>query len=349
VDFKNQKILVTGATGFKGAWLCLWLKILGAKVYGLGLKPEKDNILFTHLKLNINNYKNYFQNIKNFNKTNQIIKEIKPDIIFHMAAQSIVSSSFIDPKNTFETNVLGSVNILESVKLNKVPVLVFITSDKCYENKEWIWSYRENDELGGKDPYSLSKASAEFAFKSYCNNFFANQNIHSGSVRAGNVIGGGDMKKNRIVPDVMKSIINKKNIYIRNPNATRPWQHVLEPLNGYIKLAYYLQNKKLKKNIIPNWNFGPNTENCKNVKFITNKLIKYSKSKIKVIIRSQNNFHESNLLMLNNEKSKQELKWFPKLSIDETLQWTVNWYLNYIKNSNSHAFSIDQIKNFENL
>ena len=145
-----------------------------------------------------------------------------------MAAQSIVSSSFIDPKNTFETNVLGSVNILESVKLNKVPVLVFITSDKCYENKEWIWSYRENDELGGKDPYSLSKASAEFAFKSYCNNFFVNQNIHSGSVRAGNVIGGGDMKKNRIVPDVMKSIINKKNIYIRNPNATRPWQHVLE-------------------------------------------------------------------------------------------------------------------------
>ena len=349
MDFKNQKILITGATGFKGSWLCLWLQTLGAKVYGLGLKPEKENVLFNGLKLDKNNSKNYYENIKNFNSINQIIKTIKPDIIFHMAAQSIVSEGFIDPKNTFETNLMGSVNILESVKINQVPILIFVTSDKCYENKEWVWSYRENDELGGKDPYSLSKASAEFAFKSYFYNFFIKKNIQSGSVRAGNVIGGGDMKKNRIVPDVIKSIIKKKNIYIRNPKSTRPWQHVLEPLNGYIRLAYYLMNKKIKKNTIPNWNFGPNSENCKNVMHISSQIIKFSKSKIKIIVQKKNSFYESNLLMLSNEKSKQELNWFPKLSLEESLKWTTEWYINYFKHKNMYKFTIEQIKNFENL
>ena len=346
--FKNKKILVTGVTGFKGGWLACWLQILGAKVYGIGLKPEKDSIIFESLKLNKRNTENFFQDIKVFNKLNEIVKKVKPDIIFHLAAQSIVSNSFEDPRKTFETNIMGSVNILETVRLNNVPILIYITSDKCYENKEWIWSYRENDTLGGADPYSLSKASAELVFKSYYHNFFLEKKIKSGSVRAGNVIGGGDMKKDRIVPDIIKSIVNKKNINLRNPNATRPWQHVLEPLNGYIKLANFLINNRVKYNLLPNWNFGPNIENCKNVKFITKKLIQLSKSKININENKKNKFYESNLLMLNNEKSKQELDWFPKLDINRSLEWTLEWYLNYYNNKDMLNFTIDQITEYEN-
>ena len=255
-NYKNLKVLVTGSTGFKGAWLSFWLNIIGAKVVGIGLKPEKGSIIFSALNLQ-NKIKQYFVDIRNFNNLNKIVKKEKPDIIFHLAAQSIVSTSFEKPLETFETNVIGSTNILETVRINKIPNLVYITSDKCYLNLDKQGSYKEDDILGGIDNYSSSKASAELVFNSYYQSYFKNKFLTVGSARAGNVIGGGDFKKNRIVPDIINSLKKNKPIILRNPNATRPWQHVLEPLSGYLLLGSKLINKELKKNFDPNWNFGP--------------------------------------------------------------------------------------------
>jgi len=244
--------------------LAYWLKILGSKVYGISLKPEKDSILFKSLQLN-KKIDQYFSDITNFDKLNCLVKKIKPDIIFHLAAQSIVSKSFIKPGETFRTNILGSANILETFRLNKIPYLVYITSDKCYLNLDSKKSYKENDTLGGLDNYSSSKASAELIFSSYFNSYFKNnKNLTVASARAGNVIGGGDMKENRIVPDIIKSIIQNKTLNLRNPRATRPWQHVLEPLSGYLQVgAELIKRNKICKN--QSFNFGPDSTVNKNV------------------------------------------------------------------------------------
>jgi CDP-glucose 4,6-dehydratase len=218
-DYRNLKVLVTGSTGFKGTWLIFWLNKLGAKVVGIGLKPESDSVLFKELKIQ-NKSKQYINNIENFDKTNQIIKKEKPDIIFHLAAQSIVSESYKDPLGTIRTNTLGSANILESVRLNKIKNLVFITSDKCYLNRELKRSYNELDVLGGYDNYSSSKAAAEVIFHSYYNCYFKNKNLFTATARAGNVIGGGDFKKNRIISDLFKSIQLNKKLTLRNPKST---------------------------------------------------------------------------------------------------------------------------------
>ena len=295
-DYKKLKVYITGASGFKGSWLLFWLKKIGAKTKAIGLEPEKNNILLKSLELNnssieilnILDYSNLFDSINNF----------KPDIIFHLAAQSIVSESIIDPITTYKTNVIGSANILEVSKKLKIP-MVMITSDKCYKNNEWLWSYRENDELGGNDPYSASKAAAELVFNSYLKTFYLNDKyLYIASARAGNVIGGGDMKTNRIIPDIFRSIFDKNSIYLRNPKSTRPWQHVLEPLNGYMILGLNLLNKKfLTSKIKANWNFGPNTENCKDVEYLTNYIINYLKIDIPIKVK-KTDFKEQNLLML---------------------------------------------------
>ena len=254
--YKNKKILITGSTGFKGSWLSFWLYNLGAKIIGVGLKPEDGAILYKTLKIDklINQY--YFD-ITNFRKINNLIKKNKPDIIFHLAAQSIVSESYNNPLKTIESNTLGSANILESTRINKIKNLVYITSDKCYLNVEKNTGYKETDTLGGYDNYSSSKAAAELIFNSYYHSFFRDNKLKYATARAGNVIGGGDMKKNRIIPDVIRSIKKNNKIFLRNPNSTRPWQHVLEPLYGYLKLGSYLITKQLKNLENPNWNFGP--------------------------------------------------------------------------------------------
>ena len=240
--------------------------MLGARVVGIGLKPEKNSILFSKLKLN-KKIKQYFFDINNLKKLKNIIKKEKPKFIFHLAAQSIVSESYSQPINTFKTNILGSANILECCRKLKVPNLLLITSDKCYLNLNLKKNYRETDKLGGIDNYSSSKASAENIFFSYHNSYFKNSKyLGYASARAGNVIGGGDLKKDRIVPDIIKSIKFKKNLLIRNPKSTRPWQHVLEPLSGYLLLGYLLIKKKLPSNIYPSWNFGPHSRNSKKVK-----------------------------------------------------------------------------------
>ena len=342
-NFKNLKIIVTGSTGFKGAWLCYWLNLLGGKVTGIGLKPEKNSIIFEALMLE-KKIDQKFIDIKYFNKLNDIIKKIKPDIIFHLAAQSIISKSYEDPLENFGTNIIGSVNILESVRLNKVPNLVYITSDKCYLNLNHKRSFKETDILGGIDNYSASKASAEIVFSSYFHSYFKKKYLHTVSARAGNVIGGGDFKDNRIIPDIIKSLIKKKKIILRNPKATRPWQHVLEPLSGYITLADKILNKNLRSSILPSWNFGPYIKNCKNVNFIARSVVKeWGGNNSKIIVKKNINLKESLLLSLNIDKAKKELSWQPKLTLEETIAMTVSWYKSYFASQSLEDITNNQI------
>ena len=346
-SYKNLKVLVTGSTGFKGSWLSYWLFLSGSKVVGVGLKPEKDSIIFDSLKLK-KKIKQYFIDIKDFYKINKIIKSEKPDIIFHLAAQSIVSTSFINPLETFGTNIIGSSNILESSRRNKIPNLVYITSDKCYLNLGKKDSFKESDLLGGLDNYSSSKASAELVFASYFDSYFKKQKrLSIGSARAGNVIGGGDFKKDRIVPDVIKSLKRKKNIVLRNPNATRPWQHVLEPLSGYLSLGKMLMNGELKSNIKPSWNFGPHKRNCKKVFSIVKLLTsEWGNSKVKILHKKSKKYHESKLLSLNINKANKELKWQPRLNLDETISFTTEWYKSYFSGEDIEDITNYQIEYF---
>ncbi len=344
--YKNKKVLITGSTGFKGSWLSFWLKKLGANVIGIGLKPEKNSFIFHSLNLN-NTIKQYYIDVRNFKELDKIVKKEKPEIIFHLAAQSVVLKSIQNPIETFEINIIGSLNVLETYKKNNINSLVFCTSDKCYENQEWVWGYREKDQLGGKDPYSASKASAEIIFSSYFRSFLNNNKyIKLGSVRAGNVIGGGDYKEDRIIPDMIKSIINNKTLILRNPKSTRPWQHVLDPLHGYLILGSNLLKNKIKTDL-PSWNFGPDIKDLYDVNYIANKFVKKWGSKIKIKRLSKYNKNESNLLQLNSEKAKLELSWKPVLLINDTLDFTYQWYYDYFINHKS-AIEItnDQIDRF---
>ena len=342
--YKGIKVLVTGSTGFKGSWLSYWLYILGADVIGIGHKPEKGSIIFNSLNLK-KKIKQYYLNINDFKKIDRVIAKNKPKIIFHLAAQSIVSESFLNPLNTFNSNVVGSVNVMESFRKNKISSLVYITSDKCYLNLDKNKNFKESDTLGGIDNYSASKACAEIAFYSYHNSYFKNKpKLVAVTARAGNVIGGGDLKKNRIIPDIYKSLKNKKKIILRSPNSTRPWQHVLEPLSGYLLLGEKLMNRKINNKISPNWNFGPNPKNSKKVIYMVKKFLKNWSFKNKIIDIKKNNYHESKLLSLNINKAKKELSWKPRLTLEETIRLTSDWYRAILDNKNLEKVTHEQIK-----
>jgi len=343
--YENKRILITGDTGFKGSWLALWLNSLGAKVYGYALPAETENAHFNLLNLS-NEITHIDGNLLDFEKLNQTIQDIRPEIVFHLAAQALVRLSYDEPKLTFDTNVAGSVNILEAIRnTNSVKSLIYVTSDKCYKNKEWIWGYRENDELGGHDPYSASKAAAEIVFASYRDSFFSkNKNIGIASVRAGNVIGGGDWALDRIIPDCIRSIINEKVIEIRNPYATRPWQHVLEPLSGYMLLA-----QKLYENptgFSGSWNFGPTIESIKTVKELTEKTIGILGKGSVTIGNTDTQKHEAGLLHLNCDKSNHQLAWNPVWNFEQTVKTTIEWYKNYINGENPKVLSLNNINQF---
>ena len=343
--YKNKKILITGANGFKGSWLSFILNKYGAKVYGLGIKNEKDSYLFNALRLNKNiNFS--IIDINNFDKVNQYIKYLNPDFIFHLAAQSIVSDSYNDPLDTFKTNIIGSANIIESFRQSKINGMVYVTSDKSYENKEWIWGYRETDNLMGTDPYSCSKSCADLILNSYIKSYNVNSKIiRLASARGGNVIGGGDTKKDRIIPDIVKSIISKKNITLRNPQSVRPWQHVFDILNGYLTLGEKMINKNLKTSLA-SWNFGPDNHSKLNVRSLTKNFIKIWGSNIKIHV-SKKNFIETNYLHLNCDKSKRELNWKSKLNQLDCLNYTVDWYKSFYYNKkNIYNFSNDQFEKF---
>ena len=342
--FRNKKVLITGHTGFKGSWLSLWLNISGAKVYGISnnYKSTETNIKNFRLKKNV---KNFNIDIRNFVKLNKIITKIKPDFIFHFAAQSLVGNSFKNPVYNFETNFNGTLNLLEVLRLSKFKCIsIIITSDKSYKNLEIKRGYTENDILGGDDPYSASKASAELVINSYFKSFLKNKkNLRIAICRAGNVIGGGDWSNDRLIPDIMRSIFNNKKVKLRNQSSTRPWQHVLDVLNGYLILA-----SKLKKNNTLNgqsFNFGPPIKSNYTVLAIVREMKK--NWNLLEWVFSNRTYHESTLLKLNSSKSLKYLNWKNKLDFKELIRLVTDWYKCFYENKNVYDFSIKQIRNFE--
>ncbi len=343
--YKSKRILITGDTGFKGSWLALWLKYLGADVYGYALPPEMENAHFNLLKLEneINHKDGNILDIKSLTKS---FEEFQPEIVFHLAAQALVRLSYDEPKLTFDTNVAGSVNVLEVIRnSNFVKSCIYVTSDKCYKNKEWTWGYRENDELGGHDPYSASKAAAEIVFSSYNDSFFQkNENIGIASVRAGNVIGGGDWGLDRIIPDFVQSIIKKEDLEIRKPQATRPWQHVLEPLYGYLLLAMKLYRNPTRYS--GSWNFGPSVNSIKTVKELIDQAIKVAGKGSVIFAQIENTKHEAGLLHLNCDKANHQLEWSPVWDFEQTVEKTIAWYINYLSGEDARQLSLSNIHQF---
>jgi len=350
-QFKNKKVLITGHTGFKGSWLTSWLVMLGAKVTGLSINIPTTPSHFKAIKLKnkINHKKMDIRNLKLLKKT---FKKYQPDYVFHLAAQSLVKKSYYDPIYTWETNTIGTLNVLESLReIKKNCIAVLITSDKSYKNLEIKRGYKENDILGGKDPYSASKASAELAIQSHISSFFPlkKTKVLVGIARAGNVIGGGDWSENRLIPDCVKSWSKNKRVLIRNSQSTRPWQHILEAVRGYLLLALTLKkNKKLHGEA---FNFGP--ENTKNysVIFLIKLMKKYWKEiSWKMPNKKKKSFYESNLLKLNSNKAKIKLKWKCILTFAETISMVANWYKSYYsKPKQIQKVSLNQINEYEKL
>ena len=320
--YKNKKVLVTGATGFKGAWLSYWLHILGAKVFAIGYTPNKNKNLFyslnLHKKININ-----ILDIRNKKKLNYYINKIKPQIVFHLAAQPLILESYKEPYKTYEVNTFGTLNILEiCTKFSFVKSLICVTSDKCYESNFSTKGFKETDRLGGVDPYSGSKAAAEIIIKTYTESF-KKKKLGIASARAGNVIGGGDQSQNRLIPDIVNCLNKRKKIFIRNPDFNRPWQHVLDPLYGYLILASKLYRNP-KKYSGP-WNFGTEKNTVTSVIKIVKLAIK-SWGHGELTINKEKKLYEQTNLQLNIDKSKKILKWKPKYKIQDSVKLTIEWY-----------------------
>lgn len=341
--FKNKKVLITGHTGFKGSWLSLWMSQLGAKLYGISLSIPTSPSHFE--LLNIDFIRDERIDIYQSQDIRKIIEDVKPDFIFHLAAQPIVSESYDDPLFTFRTNIMGTTNILDSLRYIKNEcIAIIITSDKSYDNLEISRGYHEDDKLGGADPYSGSKGAAELVINSYVKSFFVNSNIRVGVGRAGNVIGGGDWAENRIIPDCIKSIEKNNKLIIRSPNATRPWQHVLEPLSGYISLAIDL--KKSNRNSGQAFNFGPSFDSDYTVEDV---LIELKKKLLKLAwsIDQTEKFKESTLLKLDCKKALHNLNWKSTMDFNQTISFTSDWYLEYLNdNNNIKDLSVNQILEF---
>ncbi len=323
--FNNKRVFITGHNGFKGTWLTQIMVRSGAIVCGYSLQDNDDQSHFGGLGLK-DKITHYEGDLRDGDALKKAMISFQPDIVFHLAAQALVKLAYKDPVDTFSTNVMGSLNILQAVDLcESVKSLIYVTSDKCYENVEWEWGYRETDTLGGHDPYSASKAAAELVFSSYTRSFFSKkETLGAASVRAGNVIGGGDYSLDRIVPDCIRAIRKNKPIELRNPFSTRPWQHVLEPLSGYILLAQKLYENP-KKYSHP-WNFGPGTQDPKNVGYVAKKIVEvYGKGSVS-IEKTSSDFHEANLLQLNCDLAHHKLGWSPRWCVEKTLTNTADWY-----------------------
>jgi CDP-glucose 4,6-dehydratase len=353
--FKNKKVIVTGNTGFKGSWLTIWLQQMGAKVVGISKDIPSQPSLFEEIKLS-DQIEHHFANICDAGLMKNIFHATRPDFVFHLAAQPIVSVSYNDPIDTFETNVMGTANILEALRTLQNPCkAIMITSDKCYDNVEWIWGYREQDALGGKDPYSASKGAAELVIKTYFNSYFSKPEslIKLAAVRAGNVIGGGDWALNRIVPDCVRAWSEQQSVKIRNPHSTRPWQHVMEPLSGYLRVAQLLAEDKLNINGEP-FNFGPNADQNHTVLELLKAISQYwqfDSQKDLFAIENNQAFHEAGLLKLNCDKALFYLQWKPVLEFAETARFTGLWYNTYYnsRSRNLYDFTKEQINEFASL
>jgi CDP-glucose 4,6-dehydratase len=349
--FQNKTVLITGHTGFKGSWLAAWLKMSGAKVIGVGLDPYTNPSNFEVLGLS-NDINDYRFNVCEGNRIASLIEDSEPDFVFHLAAQALVRKSYEDPIETWQTNVMGTLHVLEGLRrLKKKCIAVIITSDKCYDNVEWIWGYRENDPLGGPDPYSASKGAAELVIKSHIKSYFPRESslVRIASARAGNVIGGGDWSLDRIVPDCIKAWSENEIVKLRNPHATRPWQHVLEPLSGYLCLASKMVNE-------PNlhgesFNFGPQAQQNKSVlELVTSMQNKWEKVKFEDVSGQVKGPYESGLLKLNCDKALHLLNWHAVMDFDQTVAFTTEWYKQYYNSKTEmRTFTQNQINEYRSI
>ena len=347
-DFwKNKRVLLTGHTGFKGSWLSLWLQELQANICGIALTPNTTPNLFelAHIAKHM---ESHIADIRDYATVKKMINDFKPEIIIHMAAQPLVRYSYDHPIETYQTNVMGTVHVLEAARTcDSVRSVVNVTTDKCYDNKEFKRGYHENDPMGGRDPYSNSKGCAELVTASYRDSFYKKLNKGLASARAGNVIGGGDWSQDRLIPDIIKCIVQNEPVIIRNPQAIRPWQHVLEPLSGYLTLAEKLY---LEPNVYSSgWNFGPYLEDTLPVEGVVKKVFDYwgdthSGWRIE---QSANQPHEANFLKLDISKAINKLEWQPCLNLDTAIQWTVEWYQAWLQKSDMRDITLTQIKQFE--
>ncbi|MDY6876454.1 MAG: CDP-glucose 4,6-dehydratase [Chloroflexota bacterium] len=348
--WEGKKVLITGHTGFKGSWLSLWLQSMGANITGYALQPPTQPSMFERANVAAGMTSNV-GDVRDLEHLKSVVAECTPEIIFHLAAQPLVRYSYENPVETYTTNIIGTVNMLETVRHSEsVRVVVSITSDKCYENKEWLWGYRENEQLGGHDPYSSSKGCAELVIAAYRNSYFQakgqQHRVAVASTRAGNVIGGGDWAKDRLIPDIMKAIMENRPVVIRSPNAIRPWQHVLEPLNGYLCLAEHLWMHGPK--FAQAWNFGPNSEEAKTVSWIAEYLTNFWGEGARWELDAAQHPHENTYLKLDCSKAKSLLGWAPKLRLSTALEWIVEWYRGYQQDRDMRSLTEEQITRFEN-
>lgn len=342
--WENKRVLITGHTGFKGSWASLMLSGFGAKVYGFSLEPPTNPSLFETANVRSRIEQSIIADIRNFDDISNAVRTASPDVILHMAAQSLVHTSYDDPVGTYATNVMGTIHLLESARqLDGECAIVNVTSDKCYENQEWIWPYRENEPMGGHDPYSSSKACSELVTSAYRSSFFSDSGVKLASARAGNVVGGGDWADNRLVPDILNAHDKGEILDIRSPNAIRPWQHVLEPLAGYLLLAEKL-SADVKK-FEGAWNFGPSEDDIKTVQWIAERLFSHLSSNSKINIQ-EHALHEATLLKLDSSKARMQLGWAPKWDVDTALQKTVDWHIANRAGSDMAEICDDQIASY---
>jgi CDP-glucose 4,6-dehydratase len=346
--WQGKKVFITGHTGFKGSWLTLWLGYLGAKVYGLSLEPPTSPCLFKVANVVSSISSHAIGDIRDLTTVQKAMHAAQPDIVIHMAAQPLVRLSYVEPVETYATNVMGTVHLLEAARrICSVKAIVVVTTDKCYENNEWAWGYRENEPMGGHDPYSNSKGCAELVIKAYRNSFLKSCGIAVASARAGNVIGGGDWSTDRLVPDIFRAFEQNISLNIRNPQATRPWQHVLEPLSGYLTLAEHLYNQG--QDFADAWNFGPQDEDVKPVHWIVDYLIKRLNNGYSW--RQDNNVHphEANFLKLDISKAKAKLGWQPRLQLSTALDLIISWQQAYSANDDMKKHCLEQIHQYSSV
>lgn len=343
--WRNRTVFLTGHTGFKGGWIALWLNQLGAKVHGYSLAPPTTPNFYTETQLQDRLQSSTLADIRDLPKLSAAMQAAQPSVVIHMAAQPLVRESYNTPVETFATNVIGTVNVLEAVRQAKtVEAIVNITTDKCYENQEWLWPYRENDRLGGHDPYSSSKACAEIAASAYRNSFLAKAGIQLASARAGNVIGGGDWATDRLIPDFLRAIDAGETLRIRSPRAVRPWQHLLEPLSGYLMLAERLVTDGPE--FADAWNFGPEESDAKPVSWIVERLsLKIPNAHWEIEGTPQ--LHEAGLLKLDSAKAKNRLGWAPRWSLENALDKTIEWHQAWRKGQSMAEISIQQIEGYQ--
>ncbi len=346
--WNDKKVFLTGHTGFKGSWLSLWLQSLGANVTGYALTPPTSPNLFTVAKVE-SGMRSVIGDIRNLDYLRKIMKETNPDILIHMAAQPLVRYSYINPVETYNTNVMGTVHLLEAARENKnIKAILNVTSDKCYDNKEVDRGYKEDEAMGGFDPYSNSKGCAELVTSAYRNSFFNVKKHHEHGValataRAGNVIGGGDWAEDRLIPDFMRAIVSKQKLSIRNPYAIRPWQHVLEPLKGYLMLCQKLYEKGSK--FSESFNFGPHENDAKNVEWILGRLVQFWGEDVAFEIAvNTSQLHEAHFLKLDTTKARTQLAWEPLWNIEEALQRICAWHRAYLEGKDMHSYSLNEIK-----